>query len=131
MKKTLLAAAAAAALALAAFLLLTRQGVEFSGDRIANEDRFLLRFDVLNTRESGTLTLEAGAELRVSWEITGGSVDVAVGRAGEEPIYQAMNRGKGDGADFTLTIPESGEYTLSVSGKNAKGQIEFKKAQPE
>ena len=42
---------------------------------------------------------------------------------GEEPLYQANGRGNGDAAAFDLTIPKSGEYTITVTGKNAGGWL--------
>ena len=64
-----------------------------------------------------------GDTLGVSWLIESGSVDLSIAMAGEEPIYQAKNRGNGDAAAFELTIPKSGDYTITVTGRKAKGWI--------
>ena len=117
----------------AAFFFFIQPKAAFDGDRVKSTDppQFSLRFNILNKDDTETLTLQEGDALRVSWQIDGGSVDVLIAMAGEEPIYQANNRGKGDTAEFEMTIPKTGDYTLSVTGRNAKGWIEFSEASHE
>lgn len=111
----------------AAWFLYKQPAVKFNGERTvsAAPASFSLRFNVLNTEEAQTLSLRAGDNLSVSWLIESGSVDILISMAGEEPIYQANGRGKGDEAAFDLTIPKSGDYTITVTGKNAKGWLSF------
>ena len=111
----------------AGYFVFSRHAAKFSGDRVVSADppRFYLRFDSMNAEDSETLTLPEGSVLRVSWQIESGSVDLLISMAGEAPLYRANGRGKGDSADFELTIPRSGDYTVSVSARKAKGQTEF------
>ena len=124
----LIAAAVAAAL-----IFLPGQEVKFSGDRVKSADpaRFYLRFDRMNKDDAETLSLREGDALRVSWSIESGSVSLTVSMAGEEPIYQANDRGKGDEAAFELTVPKTGDYKISISARNAKGWMEFAGAEKE
>ncbi len=114
-------------LGIAAWFLYKQPPVKFDGERTvsAAPASFSLRFNVLNTEEAQTLSLRAGENLTVSWLIESGSVDLLIAMAGEEPLYQANGRGKGDAAAFDLTVPKSGDYTITVTGKNAKGWLNF------
>lgn len=114
-------------LGVAAYIFYGQSSVRFDGDRIVSADpaSFSLRFNVLNTADSQTLTFREGDSLRVSWLIESGSVDLVIAMEGETPLYQANGRGKGDEATFDLTIPKSGGYTITVTGKNAKGWLKF------
>ena len=128
MKRILLPAAVMiAVLIVAGWQLFFRPAVTFDGDRIRNTDpeRFTLRFDMMNADDSETMTLREGDTLHVTWQIEDGSVDVLVSLAGETPLYQANGRGKGDTADFRLTVRESGDYTISISARKAKGRMSF------
>ena len=127
----LMGVALAALLLVAAGLRLSgRQAVRFDGDRVRSSDpeRFCLRFEAMDQEDSEILSLQEGDALRVSWQIERGSVDIRIAMEGEAPVYQANDRGKGDAADFDLTIPRSGDYTVTVSARKAKGWVEFKQA---
>ena len=68
------------------------------------------------------LNLAEGNRLQVTLLHTEGTVDVTVGMDGNEPIY----RGNGQqNADFSLEIAETGNYHISVTGHQAKGNITF------
>ena len=113
------------ALGIAAWFLYKQPNVAFDGDRVVSTDpaSFSLRFNVLNATDAQTLTFQEGDSLHVSWLIESGSVDVLIAMQGETPIYQANGRGNGDAAAFDLTVPKTGDYTVTVTGKNAKGQL--------
>ncbi len=100
----------------------------FDGDRVCskNPNRFYLNFNMMNTDDSETMVLNEGETLHVSWQIDGGKADVMIAMADETPIYRADNCGKGENADFDLTIPKTGEYTTSISAYRAKGWLEVK-----
>ena len=58
----------------------------------------------------------------VLWTFLIQTVDVTVGMNGKEPIY----RGNGQqNAEFVLEILVKGNYHISVSGHQAKGNIAF------
>ena len=97
-------------------------GSVFDGSRAADASGFRMEYSMLNREESADLTLREGDCLRISLSHTDGSVNVTVGMEGQEPIY----RGNGhQNADFILEIAESGNYHISVSGHQAKGNVSF------
>ena len=118
-------------LVIAAWFFIARPAVRFDGNRVTGTDpaSFYLRFNVLNTEDTEILTLREGDALRVSWLIESGSVDILIGMKGEAPHYQAKGRGNGDAASFDLTVPQTGEYTITVTGRNARGWISFSEEQ--
>ena len=97
-------------------------GSVFDGSRVSDASGFRMEYSILNREESSGLNLTEGDRLQVSLSHTEGTVDVTVGMDGKEPIY----RGNGQqNADFILEIAESGNYHISVSGHQAKGNIAF------
>ena len=97
-------------------------GSVFVGSRISNASEFQMEYSVLNREETAELVLQAGEQLRVTLSHTEGTVDVTVGMEGQEPIY----RGRGQqNAEFVLEIAKTGNYHISVSGHQAKGNVSF------
>ena len=113
------------AIMIAAMLfLLTGCGTSsvFDGSRVSNASVFQMEYSVLNREETAELVLQAGEQLRVTLSHTEGTVDVTVGMDGNEPIY----RGRGQqNAEFVLEIAVTGNYHISVSGHQAKGNVSF------
>lgn len=112
-------------LAVGIFTLTLRQDIKFDGERISAPDHFALRFDRMNKTDSETIALQEGDVLHVSWQIEKGLVDIAIGQKNEEVVYQANDRLAGDKADFYVEIPKTGSYTITVSAREAKGEIDF------
>ncbi len=114
-------------LGVSAYFLIGRPTVQFDGERTVSTGHaaFSLRFTVMNTEEVQTLSFQEGDTLAVSWLIENGSVDVLISMKGEAPLYQANGRGKGDEAAFELTVPKTGDYTVTVTGHNARGWLRF------
>ena len=97
-------------------------GSVFDGSRVSDASGFRMEYSILNREESVDLTLTEGDRLQVSLSHTEGSVDVTVGMEGQEPVY----RGRGQqNAEFVLEIAKTGNYHISVSGHQAKGNISF------
>ena len=94
----------------------------FDGSKTANETGFQMEYTILNKEQTCDLTLTEGEQLRVEYAHKSGSVDISVGQEGKEPIYTGTNQTDGG---FTLVIPESGVYHISVTGHRAKGSIGF------
>ena len=112
-------------LMLAAMLfLLTSCGTksDFDGSRVSNVSEFQMEYSVLDREETAELELRAGDQLRIALSHAEGNVDVIVRLEGQKPIY----RGNGQqNAEFVLEIPETGNYHISVSGHQAKGNVSF------
>ncbi|MBE6726463.1 MAG: hypothetical protein E7576_14930 [Ruminococcaceae bacterium] len=116
--------AAAFVLFLAIIRLLTGCGSPstFEGTRTSGETGFWMEYAILDREETADLPLKEGEELQVRIQHTVGDVDVTVGKVGEEPIYKGSGQ---TNAEFSLTIPKSGTYRISVTGHQAKGSIFF------
>lgn len=131
-KKIILISALIVLIAVAGILILTqRPKAIFDGERISDPGRYALRFDRMNGTDSETMTLEKGDALHVSWRIESGYVSIGIEQKNKEAIYRADDRPAGDNADFYVEIPETGLYTITVSAREAKGQIEFMKTESE
>ena len=97
-------------------------GSVFNGSRISDASGFRMEYSILNREESADLNLTESDRLQISLSHTEGSVDMTVSMEGQEPIY----RGNGQqNAEFVLEILEKGNYHISVSGHQAKGNIAF------
>ena len=123
-RKSKLKQAACVCMLAAMLFLLTgcRTGSVFDGSRVSDASGFRMEYSILNREESAGLNLTEGDRLQVSLSHTEGTVDVTVGMDGKEPIY----RGNGQqNAEFVLEILEKGNYHISVSGHQAKGNIAF------
>ena len=107
---------------LAAMLFLLtgcRNGSVFDGSRVSDASGFRMEYSILNREESAGLNLTEGDRLQVSLSHTEGTVDVTVGMNGKEPIY------RGNGQQNAGFVLEKGNYHISVSGHQAKGNIAF------
>lgn len=99
----------------------------FDGSRVINNGGYFLNFKILNREDSYDMELKRGDVLNVSWDIKRGSVDVIITSDSGEEIYVANNRGPIDHTKFQLSINEDSSYTIKVSGKKAKGKMNFSK----
>lgn len=97
---------------------------EYNGSRMLEETRFTLDFTEMNGTQFHTMTLEKGDELHCAWNIESGTVDLLFTAENGEKLYQGN---KVDQADFQLVIPETGSYTFTVTGSEAKGFIDIQK----
>ena len=128
-KKIILFSVLIVAFAASILILTQKPGPGFSGERISDQDGFSLRFDWMNRTDSETLELREGDALRVSWQIESGYADIVIKQKNGVPVYQADGRAAGDSAAFFVEIPQTGSYTITVSARKAKGQLEFVKTE--
>ena len=108
--------------ALALLLSGCGKGGAFDGSIVADKSQFHMEYAILNREQAADLPLKEGDALHVVFAHESGNVDVKVGLNGREPIY--TGNGQAD-ADFTLIVPESGDYHISVTGHQAKGRVSF------
>ena len=114
---------ALAALALTLFLS-GCSAPTFNGSRTGNDIQLLMEYTVLNTTDGQTLSLEAGDTLDVAVVSTSGTVSVNIQKDGEPPLYAQEDVPTGQ---FSLEIPEDGEYSITVTGERARGSVSFVK----
>ena len=68
------------------------------------------------------LSLEAGDALDVAVVSTSGTVSVNIQKEGAPPLYAREDVPTGQ---FSLEIPEDGEYNITVTGEQARGSVSF------
>ena len=98
---------------------------EFSGTRTRNPetDKFMLSFDMLDAEDQVKYELEAGDELKFSWDIQKGSVSLYIMDEQQNVIYRADERKAKDTGEFSVAVSESGDYMVHILGKKAAGYI--------
>ena len=94
----------------------------FNGSRTGNDSQFLMEYTVLNTTDGQTLSMEAGDTLDVAVVSASGAVSVNIQREGAPPLYAREDVPTGQ---FSLEIPEDGEYNITVTGEQARGSVSF------
>ena len=117
-KKTAPALIAIAAVALAmsvvaAFALIDSRDV-FTGTRVKNSNAYVLQFDEMNQTDSHTLTLTAGDELEVAYDVEKGRLDLSIGIDGHANIYTGTN------------LTDSGAFAVIVNtlaARHAAGSV--------
>lgn len=97
----------------------------FSGSKTANDNQFLVDFDILNTTVDSVMKLEEGDKIKTVIDIVKGRVDIIVKNDDGTIIYQGNDA---ESSEFILEISESGDYTFTVTGRKAKGSVHFKKS---
>lgn len=94
----------------------------FNGSKTGDENHFDISFDVLNTTYTHTFELEHGEKLLVHVEKKSGDIKLMIQDEQQNIVYE----GNGDvTTDFSVGIPQDGTYTVSVTGKKAKGHVTF------
>lgn len=90
--------------------------------RRVEEDFFSLGMEPLNCTIAEPFTLQKGDTIDVSVDRISGELEITIGQENREPIYEGRNPQLGS---FRVTVPEDGDYLLSVTGKQAQGNISF------
>ena len=106
----------------AAFFRYNQEG--FTGNRVKNQDSYLLEIERMNGTDLHSLDLQTGDILMIQFETLKGSLYLEIKAPDGNTIY------RGDGketTDFTVDITESGVYTIVVCARHAKGSIRINK----
>lgn len=90
--------------------------------RRVEEDFFSLGMEPLNCTIAEPFTLQKGDTIDVSVARVSGELEITIGQEDRQPIYEGRNPQLGS---FRVTVPEDGGYLLSVTGKQAQGNISF------
>lgn len=95
----------------------------FNGSRTGNDSQFIMEYKVFNTTDAQNLVLESGDTIRAEIVVDRGEVSIKIQEGDNEPVYES------DGIvasnNFEIEIQESGTYTITVTGKKAKGSVSF------
>lgn len=104
----------------AAFFRYNQEG--FTGNRVKNQDSYLLEIERMNGTDLHSLDLQTGDILMIQFETLKGSLYLEI----KAPDGSAIYRGNGkETTDFTVDITESGVYTIVVCARHAKGSIQI------
>lgn len=92
----------------------------FTGIRIKNPDAYLLDIRQMNGTDQHTLALQKGDSLRVYFKTGKGTLHMEITAPDGTVIYCGNGT---ETTDFTVNIPQSGVYTITVAARHAKGTI--------
>ena len=101
------------------------KGATFDGSKTGDGDHFDIEFKVLNTSFSHDLELKEGESLDVSVTKESGEISLLIQNGEEEPAYRGDSM---DTSDFKVTVSADGTYTVTVTGKKAKGHVVVKRS---
>lgn len=102
---------------------LTACSSDFDGSRTGNDNEFSMEYKVLNKTDSQDLKLQDGDKINSKIIIDGGTLAIKIQKDDEEPIYESD--GISASNEFEVEVEESGIYTITVTGKKAKGSVNF------
>lgn len=92
----------------------------YHGSRLGNDSELAMDYTAFNGADSQTLTLVAGDVLHVDIVSEKGSVGLAIQKDGGETLYEGTELPTNS---FDLAIDDAGGYTVSVTGRHARGSI--------
>ena len=95
----------------------------FDGSSTGNDEQFILDYSMMNCTKTNDMKLEKGANINVVIENKSGRLDILITDSDGEKVY------KGDDVtsnEFSVGVPKTDTYKVSVTGKNAKGNVSFK-----
>lgn len=103
----------------------------FVGSRTAEAGSYRLDIDRMTGTDRFTMELSAGDTLAVQFETVKGSIHMEIKEPDESSLYAGNGKGV---SEFTVSISESGTYSIHVEAHRAKGtvyiqQVDGKKAQ--
>ncbi len=121
-KTVLFCLAALLAAGLAVFFLVRgSQGPgSFRGSCVKSPDSYSLEIEHMTGADSHTLELQAGDALQIRFSPEKGSLKLTITAPDGTEVYTGNGT---EAADFTVNIPESGIYTVSVEARNAAGTL--------
>lgn len=104
-------------------LSLTACAANFDGSRTGNDHEFVMDYKTLNKTDAQDLIVGKGDAIHAAMIVQGGSLSVKIQRDEETPVYESEDVSASD--EFDVPIEEGGTYTVSVTGKKAKGSVSF------
>ena len=96
------------------------QGAAFNGNMTRDKDHFDMTFEILNTSYSHELEMKEGEALEVTVDDESGNLSLLIQKDDDKPIYQGN---KIESAKFQVGIETEGTYTLTVTGRKARGHV--------
>ncbi|WP_022768890.1 hypothetical protein [Butyrivibrio sp. NC2007] len=101
-------------------------GAAFDGSITEDEDHFDMTFEILNTSYSHELKMKEGEALEVTVDAESGNLSLIIQKDDNKPIYQGN---KIKSAKFQVGIDTEGTYTLTVTGRKARGYVMIRRVE--
>ena len=92
----------------------------FVGSRTAEAGSYRLDIDRMTGTDRFTMELRAGDTLAVQFETTKGSIYMEIKEPDESSLYAGNGKGV---SEFTVSISQSGTYSIYVEARHAKGTV--------
>ncbi len=103
-----------------AIFLTSCSTVSFTGSKDGDESHLIMNYSVMNMELSHMLTLEKDDVIDFEVVNETGKLSIVVQKDKDRPVYTGNKLPTGS---FSVTVPESGKYKVSVTGDNAKGSV--------
>ena len=108
------------------FLCSCGSDATFDGSKTGDANHFDIEFNALNTSYTHELDMNEGESIDVQIEAESGDISLSIQKENEEPIYRGN---KVESANFKVGVESAGKYTLTVTGKKAKGHVVLTRAE--
>lgn len=96
---------------------------DFDGSRIGNNTQLIMEYTKFNTTDSQDLVVEAGDIIHVEIVVENGHLSYKIQKDDDESI--AESESIFFSVEYDFDVKESGTYTVTVIGENAKGSAKF------
>ena len=102
------------------------QGAAFNGNMTRDKDHFDMTFEILNRSYSHELEMKEGEALEVTVDVESGDLSLLIQKDDDKPIYQGNRI---ESAKFQVGIDTEGTYTLTVTGRKARGYVMIRRVE--
>lgn len=96
---------------------------DFDGSRTGNDTQLIMEYTEFNTTDTQDLVVEAGDIIHAEIVVEDGHLSYKIQKDDDEPI--AESKGIFFSVEYDFDVEESGTYTVTVTGENAKGSVKF------
>ena len=96
---------------------------DFDGSRTGNDTQLIMEYTEFNTTDTQDLVVEAGNIIHAEIVVEDGHLSYKIQKDDDEPI--AESKGIFFSVEYDFDVEESGTYTVTVTGENAKGSVKF------
>lgn len=97
------------------------------GTRIANPNRYYLRFSKMNGVNYNSMPLKKGDKLSFKIKLEKGIINITLKDSKDKTVYSQTGIEKSSINKFNLNINKKDKYKVIITSKNAKGMIDIKK----
>ena len=105
------------------FISLSACSSDFDGSRTGNDTQLIMEYTAFNTTDTQDLVVEAGDIIHAEIVVEDGHLSYKIQKDDDEPI--AESKGIFFSVEYDFDVEESGTYTVTVTGENAKGSVKF------